>query len=140
MGLGIKPMSQPSFTSRPIHQSLSNFSCAIAGMRCDQKTDYARLEEVAQCAARANGWRNALTLMCRKSLHSNETAFPCTGASSSIRPSYDTFVRTAKATGLFCAVVAVAVTWVVDISGTGKRLLCDSIKLMDVAMESDQTF
>ena len=37
--------------------------------------------------------------MCRKSLIPNEIAEPCIGESSSKLPSYETFVRTAKATG-----------------------------------------
>lgn len=79
----MNPTSQPSLTSLPIHQSLLCFC-------------YTYNNKIITIFTVIH---NLTSFICRKSLIPNEIAHPCTGESSSMLPSYATFVLTAKATG-----------------------------------------
>ena len=109
----MNPTSSPSFTSRPIHQLLSYFSCEWVRFQscwfyihthasCIMHGHVLFIAIIIECHITHSFCEeksNLYTLIWRKSLTLNEIADPCTGESSSTRPSYATFVLTAKATG-----------------------------------------
>lgn len=99
----MKPTSQPSFTSRPIHQSLLYFCTREWTQKTPQslQTDGAQqphtLPPSAPCPANPHPQvpatpslllcsppplQTLTSLMCKKSLGSKQMAMPCTGTSS----------------------------------------------------------
>ena len=140
-GLGMKPTSDPSLTSLPIHQSLSYFSCVHRTTKHTYKELFFFREKAAggtfpfvqesHTFFFLDRQVNCYTLICKKSRTLNETALPCTGESSSMVPSYATLVLTANATGLLCIQQQIwkrhLVTFTFENATVGKLQCCKEI-------------
>ena len=83
-GLGMKPISQPSFTRRPIHQSLLNFCAESLKILEHPPSTSDHFPYLPQRHYLDYYSKPELTsLTWRKSLASKEMAMPGTGTSSS---------------------------------------------------------